>query len=68
MSSYNARQVLLGKMAKRSQSRVDTFRGLRIIVGGVDVVLVTRVGGKVFVGGVVVREERPQLRQACRLF
>ena len=56
-------------MAQRSYSRVDAFGELRGVTGGVNIalVLVARVDHKVVVGRVVVREERPQLRQVCSL-
>lgn len=68
MSRYNGGQVLLGKMTECSHSRVDIIRGLRVFIGGVVLVLMARVDGEVFEGGMVVRKERSQLREIDRLF
>lgn len=55
-------------MTECSHSRVDIIRGLRVVVGGVVLVLMARVDGEVFEGGMVVRKERSQLREIDRLF
>lgn len=55
-------------MTECSHSRVDIIRGLRVFIGGVVLVLMARVDGEVFEGGMVVRKERSQLREIDRLF